>query len=107
MTARSRRIIAIIVAVAVFAIPIGVYLSGRPGHQDALEKAVIDLQFFPIRPPTTLRGPGSLYHVDVDGNILGTVCEADQILVSALSQESPTTLITATALEEAEYSVEA
>ena len=101
MTVRSRRIVTTILAIALFAIPIGVYVSGRPDHQDALEKAVVDLQFFPIRPPTTLRGPGSLYHVDVNGNILGTVCEADQILVSALSQESPTTLITATALEEA------
>jgi hypothetical protein len=106
MSARRRRAIGTIAALAIFAVPIGIYFGGRPSHQDALERAVVDLQFFPIRPPTTLRGPGSLYHVDVSGNILGTVCEADQVLVSALSQESPTTLLTASALQEAEYSIE-
>ncbi len=106
MSARQRRVIGMAAALAILALPIGIYVGGRPGQQDALEKAVVDLQFFPIRPPTTLRGPGSLYHVDVNGNILGTVCEADQLLVSALSQESPTTLLTASALQEAEYSIE-
>jgi hypothetical protein len=96
----------VLAAVVALAAPAGVYLSGRPSQQDALEQAIIKLQFFPVRPPSTLRGPGSLYRVDVSGNILDTVCTADQVLVSSLAQESPTTLVVASALQNAGYALD-
>lgn len=103
---RVWRRLSLIAAVVVLAAPAGVYLSGRPSQQDALEQAIIKLQFFPVRPPSTLRGPGSLYRVDLNGNILDTVCTADQVLASSLAQESPTTLVVASALQNAGYAID-
>jgi hypothetical protein len=100
-----RRRIALTVALAM-ALPAVVYLRGSTGHQDALEQAIIKLQFFPVRPPSILRGPGSFYHVDVNGNILDTVCQADQVLVGSLAQESETTLVVASALQNAGYAID-
>ena len=96
----------VLVAILVLAVPLGVYLFSRPSQQNALEQAIMKLQFFPVRPPSTLRGPGSLYRVDVNGNILQTVCTADQVLVSSLTQESPTTLVVASALQNAGYAID-
>lgn len=100
-----RRIIVLATAIALGG-PLSLYLTGRPSQQDALEQAIIKLQFFPVRPPSTLRGPGSLYRVDLNGNILDTVCTADQVLVSRLAQESPTTLVVASALQNAGYAID-
>ena len=102
---KRHRVLLFTAAVAL-ALPARVYLDGRPGQEDALEQAIVKLQFFPVRPPSMLRGPGSLYHVDVNGNILDTVCTADQLLVSQLAQESPTTLIVASALQNAGYAID-
>ena len=102
----KRRHYFLLAAAIAMALPAGVYIAGRPSQQDALEQAIIKLQFFPVRPPSTLRGPGSLYHVDLNGNILDTVCTADQVLVSNLVHELPTTLIVANALQNAGYSID-
>ena len=88
------------------ALPASVYFVGKPSQEDALEQAIVKLEFFPVRPPSMLRGPGSLYHVDLSGNILDTVCTADQVLVSSLVHESPTTLIVASALQSAGYAID-
>src|SRR5688572_4115247 len=102
----ARRFILIGIMIAVLVIPAVVYVTGRPSQQDALEQAIIKLRFFPCRPPSTLIGPGSLYHVDLHGNIVDTVCAADHVLVANLSRDSPTALITTKALREAEYSLD-
>src|SRR5262245_5507568 len=102
---RRRSLIPLAAAVAL-ALPATVYVVGKPSQQDALEQAIVKLQFFPVRPPSMLRGPGSLYHVDLSGNILETVCTADQVLVSNLVHESPTTLIVASALQNAGYAID-
>ena len=96
----------LLAAAVAMALPAGVYFVGKPSQQDALEQAIITLQFFPVRPPSMLRGLGSLYHVDLNGNILDTVCTADQVLVGNLVHESPTTLIVANALQNAGYAID-
>lgn len=102
----GRRRLFLLAAVAAFAMPASVYVVGKPSQEDALEQAIVKLQFFPVRPPSMLRGPGSLYHVDLNGDILDTVCTADQVLVSSLVHESPTTLIVASALQSAGYAID-
>ena len=83
---------------------------GWRGHRDSgneLENAVAKLGFFPIRPPSTLRGPGSIFHVDLQGNIQGTVCEVSNVLTGSFLRESPTELSTAKALRDANYDLDA
>jgi hypothetical protein len=104
---QRRRVAFALAAVAALAVPAFVGLWRQVDQRDALEGAIVDLGFYPIRPPTTLRGPGSFYHVDPAGNIAVMVCEADHVLVGSQIDESPTTLITAETLQKADYAIDA
>lgn len=89
------------------AVPTAVGWFGQRGNGDELENAVQKLGFYPIRPPSTLRGPGSIFHVDLLGNIQGTVCEVSNVLTGSILRESPTELSTAKALRDANYDLDA
>lgn len=102
-----RKLLTVLLLVGVLGIPAAVGLPGQFEDRDPLEAAIDNLGFFPTRPPTRLRGPGSLFLVGVDGSIKRTVCEADHVLVGSLVQESDTTLTAARYLQKVGYSLDA
>ena len=102
MTAR-RKVLWALVATNVLGIPALIGLPSQCERRDPLETAINDLGFYPTRPPTRLRRPGSLFLVGVDGNIIRTVCAADG---AEPIPESDSTAIAASLLQNANYSLD-
>lgn len=101
------RLILGLLAFGALALPTAIGMSGHDDAGNELETAVVKLGFFPIRPPSTLRGPGSIFHVNLRGEIQGTVCEVSNVLAGSVLRESPTELTTAKALRDATYDLDA
>jgi hypothetical protein len=89
MPARRRVLWALVVA-NLLGIPALIGLPSQCERDDPLETAINDLGFYPTRPPTRLRRPGSLFLVRVDGTIIRTVCEANE--VNAIRESDSTTV---------------
>jgi hypothetical protein len=103
---RSRKI-KIAVAAAVAAIP-AVYLLTMVGSsRNALDRSLWDMGFYPLKPPSTLVGPGSIYHVTRDGKYYVTVCKADQADITPLIERSPSEEMVARELQKGSYSLSA
>src|SRR5437762_126098 len=66
------------------------YVYSQVGYtQTALERTLWDLGFYPVKPPSNLIGPGSIYHVTRDGKFYATICEADAKDVISVLKSSP------------------
>jgi len=101
---RTRKI-QIAVAAAVAVIP-AVYLLTMVGSsRNALDRSLLDMGFYPLKPPSTLVGPGSIYHVTRDGKYYVTVCKADQADVTSVIQRSPSEEMVARELQKGKYSL--
>ena len=84
------RIAKVALVLAVAAAPILVYVAlslGTPGT--ALERTLWDIGFYPVRPPSTLVAPGSIYHVSADGRFYTIICKADERETLPLMERSP------------------
>lgn len=92
----------LIAAFVVVALPAGVYgyhvLSETPHVLDDMLK---QMGFHPLKPPTNLFGPGSIYWVSADGNVKETLCAADPSLLDGRLRESPTEVSVEQELESA------
>lgn len=77
---------------------------GRTGT--ALERRLFEIGFYPVRPPSTLVGPGSIYHVSRDGKFYTTVCKADESIVTRAVQQSPGEQMIARELQKAKYTLD-
>src|SRR3546814_13263568 len=66
------------------------FIASRGGYTGtALERTLRDIGFYPIKPPSTLVGPGSIYHVSRDGSFYTTICKADEMAVASVIHQSP------------------
>jgi len=92
------------VALIVLAAPVALALAAR-GGPDAMERAIRTMGFSPIRPPSTLIGPGSLYNVDLAGNVLLTVCQVDNVLIGSILRSSAVPTIDGRSLEDTHFAV--
>src|SRR3546814_14473215 len=82
------RIAKIVFVAALVCIP-AVYIASRVGYTGtALERTLRDIGFYPIKPTSTLVGPGSIYHVSRDGSFYTTICTADAMAVACVIQPS-------------------
>jgi len=103
---RRRHQWGLLVAVAVLALAV-VYLELQRGRtSSALERTLRDIGFYPIRPPSKLVGPGSIYHVSRDGRFYTTVCEADETRVSKVIRDSPSEEMIARELQNTRYALD-
>jgi len=57
-------------------------------NPDKLNEAIVDIGFYPITPPTSLRAPGSLYHVSSDGKYYTMLCEVEPQRLVAVTRTS-------------------
>jgi hypothetical protein len=55
---------------------------------DKLNEAIEYIGFYPITPPTSLRAPGSLYHVSSDGKSYSMLCEVEPQRLIAVTRTS-------------------
>ncbi|WP_207477919.1 hypothetical protein [Arenibaculum pallidiluteum] len=81
------------------------YAASMSGTAVAMDKSLEGMGFFPLRPPTTLVGPGSIYHVSRDGKFYRTVCKADQSRVTKAIERSPSEKVIAQQLSNGKISL--
>jgi hypothetical protein len=97
------RVIKIAVVLAVVGLP-AVYLASRVGYtRTALERTLWDIGFYPVKPPSKLVGPGSIYHVSRDGKFYTTICKADEQAIRHVMERSPSEEMIARELQKAAY----
>ena len=72
---------------------------------DRIDAAVRNIGFYPITPPSNLRGPGSIYHVSSDGAYLSMLCQAEEDQIKQAMRSSPTTKQVSTELKKAKASI--
>lgn len=95
------RIVLFSVTVPLLAVPLWIY-SSSPSPQ-GLDGVLRDMGFYPVNPPSTLVGLGSLYNVSADGRNYTTVCEVDPALLAGKIKKSPSTRYAAQQLQDASY----
>ena len=99
------RIIKIAIAVAVAAVP-AIYIAAQFGDtRNALDRSLENAGFYPLKPPSTLVGPGSIYHVSRDGKYYRTICKAEETKVAPYVVRSPSEETIARELQKAKYSL--
>lgn len=97
-----RKLLRTLVAAGVLGVPAAIGAPSLWAGSDPLETAIHQLGFYPTRPPSRLREPGSLFLVGVDGTIIRTVCEADD---TGAIRVSDTTAMAARVLRDANYAL--
>ena len=71
------RILKIAIPLMLAAVPV-IYVALRAADaRTALDRSLWDAGFYPLKPPSTLVGPGSIYHVSRDGKFYRTICKVD------------------------------
>jgi hypothetical protein len=89
------------VTMPLLAVPLGIYYFSTPPQ--GLDGVLRDMGFYPVNPPSTLVGLGTLYHVSSDGRNYTTVCEVDPALFVGKIKTSPSTRYAAQQLQDASY----
>ena len=74
--------------------------------ETALERTLREIGFYPLRPPTTLIGPGSIYHVSRNGKFYTTICRADQADIGTALSRSPSEQMVARELQTVAYALD-
>jgi hypothetical protein len=70
---RSRKILATLALAALAGAPLYIWFSAK-AETDKLMAAIHKIGFYPVTPPNTLRGPGTIYHVSRDGRWTSALC---------------------------------
>jgi hypothetical protein len=76
-------------------------------NPDKLHEAIGNIGFYPITPPTSLRAPGSLYHVSSDGKYYSMLCEVQPERLVAVTRTSFTNNQVSSELRKARLGVSA
>jgi hypothetical protein len=74
--------------------------------ETALERTLREIGFYPLRPPTTLVGPGSIYHVSRNGKFYTTICRAEKADVEPALSRSPSEEMVARELQTVAYALD-
>ena len=83
----SWRLLKVLVALVILSpLAIGTYVLWPSG--DALEEAIRKLGYHPIRVPSNLYTPGSLFRVSTDGIVQDEVCKAGDDVILGIVQKS-------------------
>jgi hypothetical protein len=99
------RILKIAIPLMLAAVPV-IYVALRAADaRTALDRSLWDAGFYPLKPPSTLVGPGSIYHVSRDGKFYRTICKVDAAEVEAVVERSPSEEMIARELQKASYSL--
>ncbi len=99
------RIGKIALVLAIVGLP-AVYLVSRIGYtRTALERTLWDIGFYPVKPPSKLVGPGSIYHVSRDGKFYTTICKADEQAIGTVMERSPSEEMIARELQKSKYAL--
>jgi hypothetical protein len=99
------RILKIAVALLIATVP-AVFIAFQFGDtRNALDRSLEGAGFYPLKPPSTLVGPGSIYHVSRDGKFYRTICKADEAKVEPYVVRSPSEEMIARELQKAKYSL--
>jgi hypothetical protein len=85
---------------------VGAVYMHKP-NPDKLNEAIEDIGFYPITPPSSLRAPGSLYHVSSDGKYYTMLCEVQPQRLVAVTRTSFTNNQISTELRKARLGVNA
>ena len=99
------RILKIAIALFIAAVP-AVFIAFQFGDtRNALDRSLENAGFYPLKPPSTLVGPGSIYHVSRDGKYYRTICKANELDVGPFIERSPSEETIARELQKAKYSL--
>ena len=98
-------IIKIAIALVIAAVPAAVIAYQFGDTRNALDRSLENAGFYPLKPPSTLVGPGSIYHVSRDGKYYRTICEANETDVRSFIKRSPSEETIARELQKAKYSL--
>ena len=74
---------------AIVAVPTAYVYSRTGDTQTALDRTLWELGYYPVKPPSNLIAPGSIYRVTRDGKFYVTICEAEQKDVIPFLKTSP------------------
>jgi hypothetical protein len=97
------RVVRIILVLAVVSLP-AIYIFFLTGHTGtALDRTLWDIGFYPVKPPSNLVGPGSIYHVSRDGKFYTTICKADEEDIKSVMERSPSEEMIARELQNTNY----
>jgi hypothetical protein len=97
------RVVKIVLALAVIGLP-AIYIVSRTGHTEtALDRTLWDIGFYPVKPPSNLVGPGSIYHVTRDGKFYTTICKVDEEDIKGVMERSPSEEMIARELQKTNY----
>jgi hypothetical protein len=99
------QIIKIAIGVAIAAVPAVAIALQFGDTRNALDRSLEGAGFYPLKPPSTLVGPGSIYHVSRDGKFYRTICKADETKVAPFVVRSPSEEMIARELQKAKYSL--
>jgi len=97
--------IKIAIAVTVAVIPAVVIALQFGDTRNALDRSLEGNGFYPLKPPSTLVGPGSIYHVSRDGKFYRTICKAEDSKVMPFVMRSPSEEMMVRELQKAKYSL--
>ena len=99
------RMLKIAIPLLLAAVP-AAYGAVRVGQADtALDRSLRNIGFYPLKPPSTLVGPGSIYHVSRDGKFYRTICKVDAAEIESVVERSPSEETIARELQKANYSL--
>ena len=99
----NARVARIILVLAVVSLP-AIYIFFRTGYTGtALDRTLWDIGFYPVKPPSNLVGPGSIYHVTRDGKFYTTICKADEEDTKNVMERSPSEEMIARELQKTNY----
>ena len=99
------RLARIVLMLAVIILP-AIFLFSRIGYTGtALERTLWGIGFYPVKPPSKLVGPGSIYHVSRDGKFYTTICKADPQDLHDVIIRSPSEEMIARELQKAKYAL--
>jgi hypothetical protein len=95
-------------AVAAIAVlgPVAYGISQIGSAETALERTLREIGFYPLRPPSTLVGPGSIYHVSRNGKFYTTICRAEKEDIGPALSRSPSEEMVARELQTVAYALD-
>lgn len=106
MTRKQLGIIAVATVAVIGAGSVAAVWHYRP-DPDRLNAAIENIGFYPITPPSILRGPGSIYNVSGDGRFYVMLCEVSPDRLKSVLRSSPTAKQVTTELSKAKVGIQA
>ena len=99
------QIVKIAIVLAIAAAPAVAIALQFGDTRNALDRSLESAGFYPLKPPSTLVGPGSIYHVSRDGKFYRTICKAEEAKVAPFVVRSPSEEMIARELQKTKYSL--